>query len=461
MLKLSRFNCYISRPAGLTAIYNTFSGGLCIVHDSFAGRLLRFGHNGGMIPELAWRALPALRESGILIDAERDELAEYRFRRNREKYSTEDARFLLYTATACNFKCPYCYQAASRRENEGLMTESTALRVIGFMQRLIEENGCRRVTVGIYGGEPLLNPRVSGMIMSEMASYCREKGIFVQYSLTTNCYHLAALKDEPVIRLATAINVVLDGPADLHNRVRCTRAGKPSYSKIMRGLSAALRLGKILGIRIHYDNIDGSGLLRILDDLAAAGVDRSKKVSIYLMNIEDVPELGSQACSYKTDPQTLGRRMQHVRELAKAIRNHRLLPLFNWEYTLPDKPLPPTHTCGFDRVMSFAVNFDGALRKCCGFVGERLRTGTLGDSGAATLTDSYFETMVREASERQVCRRCVYLPVCGGGCVLNDQPPETLDDCRNLRELFYQRILSYVESSAGEHLRYSARAGNR
>lgn len=461
MPKVSRFNSYIAMPAGQTAVYNTYSGRFCIIQDSVARQLSRLARHGGRIPQLVVEALPALKHSGVLIDDERDELEEYRSRCRGVKYGAVDARFLLYTAATCNFQCPYCYQARLRQKREGLMDEPTAHRVIRFMQRVIAENHCRRVTVGIYGGEPLLNPRISGMIMSDMMGYCGARDILIQYSLTTNCYHVADLRDEAVVGLATAINTVLDGPPDLHNQVRCTRSGRPSYAKVMAGIRAALTLDKILGIRVHYDNIDGRGLLRILDDLMTAGVDCSKRVSIYLMNIEEVPEIGPQACRYKTDPETLGQRMRHVRELAEAIEGHPLRPLFNWEYTCPDQPLPQVYACGFDRIMSFAVDFEGSLRKCCGFVGEALLTGTLGDSGEPVWTGSHFAILATEVAERQVCRQCVYLPVCGGGCVLNEQPPKTLDDCRNLRNLFHQKITSYVESCVREHRVSRVQAGHR
>jgi uncharacterized protein len=448
---LSRFNVYVPMSDGHTAVYNTFSGAYCIVGQALAQGLTNLARERGQIPAALTRAVPGLVRIGAVLGDDRDELELYRFRHRMAKFGNRCGYFLLFTARTCNFRCPYCYEAPSLER--GLrMSREEATRVVKFMQRTILEGNCTEAVVGIYGGEPLVNPRISGWIMDSMSQFGRQRGLGIQHSLTTNGYHLQALSNMPVVQLATAVNITLDGPAAIHDMIRGTKGGKPSYRRIMRGIAAVRKLGKMIGVRIHYDKLDGLALRQILDDLVACGFTAKTRATIYLIKLEQGRASSESACFFP-ETKSLDDRRHHLQALAAAISDHSLASLFDWQYTLPNRPLPTKPiTCGFDRVLSFAIDCNGILRKCGG-MGDMLEVGRIDTDGRAIWNDTYFRLLAHSQWDCETCRHCAYLPACGGRCALKPGP-RNQDDCRSLIAVYDEQVRSYIHSS----LRHANRA---
>jgi uncharacterized protein len=124
----------------------------------------------------------------------------------------------LYTAHDCNLACTYCYNQRGRAVAPfAMMSFETAKAAI---DRFFQRPGVS-YAVGLYGGEPLLNPRLIKPMVEYAERLRQERDIRISFSVTTNGTvmnrEILALLD----RHFSSVTVSLDGPGlvnDLHRR---------------------------------------------------------------------------------------------------------------------------------------------------------------------------------------------------------------------------------------------------
>jgi uncharacterized protein len=142
----------------------------------------------------------------------------------------------LTLASGCNLGCRYCYGEFGSRHR--LMSIETAKRAVDF---LIRESGVHDgLRIILFGGEPLLNPRlvefVPGYAHEQAARYGKE----IALGLATN----GTLVTEETVRLVQEhhidFQVSLDGPAEIHDRYRVKPTGEGTYRQIADALRSAI-----------------------------------------------------------------------------------------------------------------------------------------------------------------------------------------------------------------------------
>ena len=139
---------------------------------------------------------------------------------------------ILQPTPFCNIACDYCY--LPDRDSTARMSLAT----VRDAARRLREDGLLGDTLGVvwHAGEPLAMPLAFyadaiGAIDAEIGAHCS-----VSHAIQTN----ATLIDDAWCALFKAhdirIGVSIDGPADLHDRHRRTRAGRGTHAQVMRGI---------------------------------------------------------------------------------------------------------------------------------------------------------------------------------------------------------------------------------
>jgi uncharacterized protein len=139
---------------------------------------------------------------------------------------------VLQSTPFCNLDCSYCYlpDRASKRQMSQATIERTFDRV--FTSPFLSNH----LTVLWHAGEPL----VPGVAYYENAfaiiDRLKPPGLAINHSIQTN----ATLLNRQWIDLFQAhdvrVGTSIDGPADLNDRSRKTRAGSGSFEQTMRGI---------------------------------------------------------------------------------------------------------------------------------------------------------------------------------------------------------------------------------
>jgi uncharacterized protein len=148
------------------------------------------------------------------------------------------ATLVLEVAQTCNLRCSYCYAGGgSYGGAPRLMRPELARRAA---RHLVDASGGRkRVTLVLFGGEPLLNFPAIEAAVSEAEAAANESGKELVVSLTTNGTRftpetLCFLREHRV-----GISVSIDGPRDVHdaNRRYPGRTDGGTYADVVQGLA--------------------------------------------------------------------------------------------------------------------------------------------------------------------------------------------------------------------------------
>ncbi|MGD0080904.1 MAG: radical SAM protein [Methanoregula sp.] len=142
----------------------------------------------------------------------------------------------LLPTNACNFRCKYCFiEDEDRYQTPIFMDMITAENAIISFAQLCQKSQKNNIT--FYGGEPLLNPKVTFFSL-RLIRQLENEGKFankVQVSLLTN----GSLVDQEAISVfketKPSISVSIDGPQILHDSARIDEWGDGTYHAAIRG----------------------------------------------------------------------------------------------------------------------------------------------------------------------------------------------------------------------------------
>jgi uncharacterized protein len=142
----------------------------------------------------------------------------------------------LVVSETCNLRCTYCmygkHYPTFRAHSSRCMSREVAELGINFFLERCDKN--EPITIGFYGGEPLINFK----LIDHCLEYVRQRfsSQLLGFHMTTN----GILLDLDMIEVLQNNNVVLtislDGPRNIHNRCRHTKDGIGTYYKVMRNL---------------------------------------------------------------------------------------------------------------------------------------------------------------------------------------------------------------------------------
>lgn len=165
-----------------------------------------------------------------------------------KKNTTEVKALCLHICHDCNLNCEYCF-AGGGNYNTGkdYMSLDVGKKSIDF---LLEHSGKRKnLEVDFFGGEPLLNLDVVKGIVSYGNEKASSLGKRISFTMTTNCLLLNEANARYLNDTMDNIVLSIDGRECVHNKMRHSRNGKPTYEIILKN---AKFLRSIRGDKKYY-----------------------------------------------------------------------------------------------------------------------------------------------------------------------------------------------------------------
>ena len=315
----------------------------------------------------------------------------------------------LAVAQKCNLGCTYCY--AQQGEFGGAaknMTIEIANRAVDLLLSEAGEGG--KAVLAFLGGEPLVNRSVLQATTRRAAEMARRRGIALSFSITTNGTLLNATDADFFEDHGFAVTISLDGPSDVHDRLRPYKNGTGSFERIMRNVRPLLaqqrRMQVSARVTVTPENLE---LRRTLDDFVAEGFH-----SVGFSPMLNAPD---------------GRNQLHGDDFVKMLEGmidcgnafeQRLIegeryPFANMVNAMREihrgthRPYPCGAGAGY-----LGVSADGDLAACHRFVGDSERS-------MGTVDGIDRNRQARWLAERHVhrqapCTECWARYLCGGGC---------------------------------------------
>ncbi len=367
------------------------------------------------------------------------------------------------TGPVCNLRCVYCYYLEKERlwgpgENWRMKDDT--------LERYIEQYIAAQpptvteIEFAWQGGEPTL----LGVEFFERAVALQKRrapaGKKCVNSIQTNGTLLderwaAFLREHEFL-----VGLSIDGPADLHDRLRLDRQGRPTFERVLQ----AVRLLRKHGVRfnaltvVHRYNADHP--LRIYRFFKELGI-----AFIQLIPIVQPPEkpngrpMTSDHKDFSVRPEQWGRFLIEIfDEWMRRDVGYVFVPLFDQALAAWAGVEPPL--CMFQRHCGRALvlEHNGDLYSCDHFVTPEHRLGNIHESTIAEMARSERQRKFGLDKERTLptlCRECPYLLACRGECPKNRliQTPQGENGlnylCAGYR-MFYAHAASFLEAMAEE-----------
>jgi uncharacterized protein len=138
----------------------------------------------------------------------------------------------LFVDHQCNLRCTYCYNGEKFTKK---MSRETMREAVSLAMKSARDG----LDVAFFGGEPLLHPDfVEEAVAHVEAEVARlAPGMPLSFVMNTN----GTLLGDEAVRVMRAprrftVNVSVDGPAEVHDKVRLTKGGKGSFEVVAKGL---------------------------------------------------------------------------------------------------------------------------------------------------------------------------------------------------------------------------------
>ncbi|TVS20159.1 MAG: radical SAM protein [Planctomycetaceae bacterium] len=185
----------------------------------------------------AHRPEPTVQVESLLCRGEPEPVRD--FLRHRRRLLT------LELTHGCNLACEYCifgqHYEAGRRVSPMPMSLDTAKRAVAeFLSGRIDET----VTIGFYGGEPLLEFELLKKVVAFVEELATQKGCGVRFNMSTNGTLLSEAKIHYLVAHQFSVLISIDGDRHSHDRYRVFKGDrhKGSFDIIQRNMERFVEL---------------------------------------------------------------------------------------------------------------------------------------------------------------------------------------------------------------------------
>jgi uncharacterized protein len=314
------------------------------------------------------------------------------------------AEVLIATTWDCNLKCTYCFVRQNDLMADGCcMSPGLAGRVVDALDEGLPH--VKTICLHLYGGEPLTNLPALRTLVKRAGKKTPGRFTFaITTNGTINSPEVLECLDENDFQVVLSI----DGPAEIHDECRRTKAGAPTHAKVinfLNDLHAKTRCwvrGSSV-VRRGWSLAQADAYLRSLpvNAIKAQAVRLSAGAPFGLNEIEKQ--------AYIADLEMAGRRVISDLEAGHPPLDDR----FSSRVLQMLQGTARRSFCGAGETV-FGITPDGYVLPCVLIDPRKTRLGHISDRPSVWIDAG--QRWRNRRPLRSQCRQCPAFPLCGGGC---------------------------------------------
>lgn len=406
-MKQSKYNCILQDNTGMV-IYNAATDQLV----ALTPQLANIFNEGKAAPEKI-KAQHAelydhLLQKGIFVCDEADETETYIRKREEYERSSGEYTITINPTLACNMSCWYCYES---HKNMPAMSADVKQSVLLLIDKLLADNKLKKLNLSFFGGEPLLYfDKVVVDIINHAKMQCKAFDAKLSIHFTTNAYLLTDNVLKHLEALDVSFQITIDGGKQVHDSVRKTKGGEPTYARIVEHIHQTLSRGFSVGVRFNYTAKSIPSFIDVVKDFSHLQQEQKQLVNFTFQRVwQDNEGDASQV-------------EQQVEHIERAFEQAGLFVNNAKSYIVP--------YCYADDVNTAVVNYNGDLFKCTARdFATKSKEGTLAADGTLRWNERLRKRMsIRHGSD--TCLQCRIYPICHGGCSqMKLEAPDGISSC--------------------------------
>lgn len=406
-MKQSKYNCILQDNTGMV-IYNAATDQLV----ALTPQLANIFNEGKAAPEKI-KAQHAelydhLLQKGIFVCDDADETETYIRKREEYERSSGEYTITINPTLACNMSCWYCYES---HKNMPAMSADVKQSVLLLIDKLLADNKLKKLNLSFFGGEPLLYfDNVVVDIVNHAKMQCKAFDAKLSIHFTTNAYLLTDSVLKQLEGLDVSFQITIDGGKQVHDSVRKTKGGEPTYARIVEHIHQTLSHGFPVGVRFNYTAKSIPSFIDVVKDFSHLQQEQKQLVNFTFQRVwQDNEGDASQV-------------EQQVEHIERAFEQAGLFVNNAKSYIVP--------YCYADGVNTAVVNYNGDLFKCTARdFAPKSKEGTLAADGTLRWNERLRKRMsIRHGSD--TCLQCRIYPICHGGCSqMKLEAPDGISSC--------------------------------
>ncbi len=310
----------------------------------------------------------------------------------------------LNVTQICNLHCTYCAAGGDGTFGspvQKMSLEKTLPQLMQYLEKLEEGD---LFHINFLGGEPLLYPEAVNAVAQFVDERARTKKFLAKFVITTNGTLITDRVIEILCKHQMHVNVSIDGPATINDRVRPGKSGQGVTERVLAGLK------KLSGCKSQLSSLGVTGVFDrnnlFLDE--AYGLYRDLNVDWYEFNFSHT----------ETDlaaSKVFAEKFEFLIDAAFAwggeaeVRKFRFYDLL---FSQLDEQIQSENFCGAGKSL-IMIDAKNDVYPCPWMVGdhdEKLGEGTY-------LSETRLAKLMKPLIELNDCRECWARFVCGGGCM--------------------------------------------
>lgn len=414
-MKKSNYNIFVPYDDTNIIVFNSFSGAIGLFSTDTKTRF----DNNILNPD----EIVQLQKKGILIPDDFSEIDQINADRIEGITNANVAFFRIWTTSACNANCFYCFE---RGISPVSMTRETADQLIRFIDS--HSRTGMRIELEWFGGEPLCNTDIIDYITAGVKEICQSKNISYIASMISN----GSLIDESIAsKMETewnvkSVQITLDGDELTYNRIKdYNNKNIFNFRRVVAGIKLLSSHNIHVSIRMNYTTDNFDSLMRLIDYLHKE-FSSYKNIFYYPYPIWDsLNSLDSNAFVSSTHAD------DNILRIFDKLVTYKMSPakqLFRLKYK--------KRQCASCCENGFSIFPDGKLGKC-----SETFTQPIGDIWNG-IQDFALSNKWTNTGLDTHCRECVYLPICQGGCRASQVT--TMPQCFAYKEIVPDILRWYV-----------------
>lgn len=349
-----------------------------------------------------------LLQKGIFVCDDADETEAYIRKREEYERSSGEYTITINPTLACNMSCWYCYES---HKNMPAMSADVKQSVLLLIDKLLADNKLKKLNLSFFGGEPLLYfDKVVVDIINHAKMQCKAFDAKLSIHFTTNAYLLTYNVLKQLEGLDVSFQITIDGGKQVHDSVRKTKGGEPTYARIVEHIHQTLSRGFSVGVRFNYTAKSIPSFIDVVKDFSHLQQEQKQLVNFTFQRVwQDNEGDASQV-------------EQQVEHIERAFEQAGLFVNNAKSYIVP--------YCYADDVNTAVVNYNGDLFKCTARdFAPKSKEGTLAADGTLRWNERLRKRMsIRHGSD--TCLQCRIYPICHGGCSqMKLEAPEGISSC--------------------------------
>lgn len=180
----------------------------------------------------------------------------------------------VLTSTDCNLGCGYCFQNTGQdltggnrppRIRHSRLTSEAIGRVLGFVERQMAAAELEKLSIMLFGGEPLLNFKGARELLSRAADY----GLVSASMISNGVLMTPLIARDLHQRGLRSVQVTFDGDREDHDSIRVRRSGGGTFDSIIDNIARAAEAAPLRWeLRVNVSHHNHAGVPALIDRLA-------------------------------------------------------------------------------------------------------------------------------------------------------------------------------------------------